>query len=136
MRALALDIGLLVLRLGLGALMIFSHGWPKLANFSARMATFSDPLGVGSGVSLGLAVFAEFFCALGILMGLATRLAAIPLLTTMLVAALIQHAPDPWPKPELALVYAVSFAALILAGPGRFSADAVLLRRRATPTSR
>ena len=40
-------------------LLLMSHGIAKLQNFEALSATFPDPLGVGSRVSLVLAVFGE-----------------------------------------------------------------------------
>lgn len=46
-------------------LLLMSHGIAKLQNFEALSATFPDPLGVGSRVSLVLAVFGEVVCAAG-----------------------------------------------------------------------
>lgn len=129
---LQFDLSMLVLRVGIGLLMLCGHGWPKLANFSDRMGTFSDPLGVGSPLSLALAVFAEVFCSLALIAGFLTRLALIPLIITMVVAALIVHGADPMfgrgPSKELALLFFLPFLAIFLAGPGRFSADAWLAR--------
>jgi len=122
--------GLLVLRVGLGAMMLLRHGGPKLLGFTEKAQTFSDPLGVGPTASLGLAIFAEFLCSLLLIFGAATRLAAIPLTITMLVAAFIIHADDPFPKQEFPLLYAFGFIALILTGAGDYSVDAVVARKR------
>ena len=110
--------------------MVAAHGWPKLIAFGEKSAVFPDPLGVGSPVSLALAVLAEVVCALLVMAGLATRLAAGPLIVTMLVAAFIVHADDPWQKQEFALLYAIPFAALVLTGGGRWSLDELLARWR------
>ena len=123
------DLGLLFLRLAVGGMMISAHGWGKIANFSTKMATFSDPLGIGSTASLSLAVFAEVFCSIALIFGFATRLSAIPLLTTMLVAAMLVHTHDPWAKKEFALVYAMIFITLIFLGSGKYSLDYFLNRR-------
>lgn len=122
--------GLLVLRLGVGAMMLLLHGWGKLAMYGDLAGRFPDPLGLGSQASLALAVLAEVGCALLVVIGLGTRLAAIPLLITMIVAAFIVHGDDPWSKKELALLYAAPMVTLILAGPGRWSLDEVIARRR------
>ena len=45
------------------------------------------------------------------------------------VAGFIQHAHDPWPRRELAFLFAVPFLALLLAGAGRFSLDALVRPR-------
>ena len=50
-------------------LLLMSHGIAKLQNFEALSATFPDPLGVGSRVSLVLAVFGEVVCAAGCVAG-------------------------------------------------------------------
>lgn len=123
------DIGLLILRLGVGCFMLFGHGWGKLASFADKADTWADPIGLGPTVSLSLAIFAEFFCSLAIIVGVGTRAAAIPLLITMLVAAGIVHADDPWGKKEFALLYGWAFAALIFAGAGRYSLDALISKK-------
>jgi putative oxidoreductase len=56
-------------------------------------------------------------------------LAAIPPLITMLTAAFIIHAADPWAKQEFALLYAVAYLTLIFTGAGRYSLDYLLMRR-------
>lgn len=125
------SIGLLVIRVGLGSLMLVSHGWGKLVGFSGLTGSFPDPLGLGSTLTLILAVFAEVLCSILLIVGLGTRFAAVPLLATMLVAALIVHAADPWARQEFALVYAVGFLALIFTGGGQFALDRfVRLKKR------
>jgi putative oxidoreductase len=86
-------------------------------------------LGIGSGLSLGLATFAEFLCSIAVIVGLTTRLATIPLIVTMGVALFVYHAGDSLGDRELALLYFVGFVAVLCAGPGRFSVDEVLSKR-------
>ncbi len=123
------DLGLLVLRVMSGSMMLFAHGWGKLMSYPEKVSSWANPIGLGSEVTLTLAVFAEFFCSLAIIFGVGTRLAAIPLLCTMLVAALIVHADDPWQKQEFALLYATIFLGLIFAGAGRLSIDSAFYRK-------
>ncbi len=104
--------------------MLLGHGLPKLMTFGEKLHRFPDPIGVGPEVSLTLAVFAEVVCAGLIAVGFATRLATIPLLVTMLVAALVIHGDDPWARKEFALLYAVPALTLLLTGPGKLSVDA------------
>ncbi len=117
------DVGLLLLRVVTGLLMMTQHGWGKLSRYDERAATWADPIGVGSELSLALAVFAEFFCAAFVVAGLATRAAAIPLVITMLVAAGIVHWDDPFGKKEMALLFLMPFLTLLFAGAGRYSID-------------
>ncbi len=123
------DIGLLILRLGVGSFMLFGHGWGKLISFADKADTWADPIGLGPTLSLSLAIFAEFFCSLAIILGIGTRAAAIPLLITMLVAAGIVHADDPWGKKEFALLYGWAFVALLFTGAGKYSLDAMIAKK-------
>ena len=90
-----LDGALLFLRLFIGGMML-SHGWAKLASFSTLSATFPDPLGVGSTLSLLLILFAEVGCSCLLIFGLMTRLAALPLMFGMLMAFFVIHGADPF----------------------------------------
>lgn len=103
--------------------MLFGHGLPKLMAWNERFHTFGDPLGVGSEVSYLLAVFAEVFCSVFLMLGWWTRLAVIPLIITMLVAAFIVHGADPWGRKEMAILYLMPFLTLLITGPGRYSLD-------------
>lgn len=117
------NLGLALLRIG-GAGLLLSHGVPKLQLlFQGGTIEFPDPLGIGPSPTLFLAVFAEFLCAVLVLIGFKTRLAAIPVAITMLVAALVQHAPDPFAQKEKALLFLLIFVCVALLGPGAFSVD-------------
>ncbi|MES2591949.1 MAG: DoxX family protein [Bacteroidota bacterium] len=118
-----ISLALLLIRLAAGAFML-THGWSKLEKaFGTEPIQFSDPLGIGVTASWALTVFAEFFCSFLLLIGLTTRLATIPLMITMIVAAFIVHGDDPFGKKELALFYLLVYIALAIAGAGRYSAD-------------
>jgi len=123
------DGALLILRLTFGLSMLLAHGVPKLSNYSTMMNSFPDPLGIGNSLSLGLAIFAEVICATLLVLGLYTRIAALNLTITMLVAAFIFHASDPWSKMELGVLYASAYTALLLIGPGKISLDSLLRRK-------
>jgi putative oxidoreductase len=122
LRPISYDLGLLFLRIAAGGLMLY-HGAPKLFNFQERFTTFSDPIGLGSGLSLVLVTFAEFFCAVFVIVGAFTRVALIPLLINLTVIVFVVHGGDPIKKKELAVFYLLTYIALFLTGPGKFSVD-------------
>ena len=76
------NLGLLLLRLAFGGFMAFGHGLGKLTHFGEKSEVF-ELFGLGSSVTLALAAFAEFFCSIALMLGLATRLVLIPLMVTM-----------------------------------------------------
>ncbi|GGW54414.1 putative oxidoreductase [Winogradskyella epiphytica] len=118
-----ISVALLILRVVGGAFML-THGLGKFeALFSGEPIQFRDPIGVGATASLALAVFAEVLCAILLIIGLGTRLAAIPLAITMLVAAFIVHANDGFGRQELPLLYAAIYISIALIGAGKYSLD-------------
>ena len=134
---LGASLGLLILRLGACGFLA-AHGWGKVQMVLAgELDKFADPIGIGVGPSLVLAAGAEFVCSLLVMAGFATRLAALPPAFTMAVAAFVFHAADPWtmsgpgPSKEPALLFLTAFVALACLGPGEFSVDAILAKRRA-----
>ena len=121
----SVDLGLLVLRLWLGASMLLLHGWGKAMGGEKMMRGFPDPLGVGNQVSWGLAVFGEVVCAALLVLGLFTRLAALASAITMGVAFFIVHRMvlSGSNSGEMAFIYLAGFLTIFLAGPGRFALD-------------
>jgi putative oxidoreductase len=109
--------------------MLFGHGAPKLLNYGTLSEAFPDPLGLGSPTSLVLATLAEAGCSVLLILGLGTRLAAIPLAITMSVAFFLVHAQDPWKIKELAFVYLTVYLSLIVAGGGCCSLDTLIGRK-------
>ncbi|MDX5321284.1 MAG: DoxX family protein [Bacteroidota bacterium] len=118
------DLFLLVYRLLIGFGMIYGHGWPKLMRlFSGQEIKFYDFLGIGPEISLGLAVFAECLMAAFVMLGLWSRWASVPVIFTMLVAALGANWNDGFQGMEKALMYAVMFAVVLVWGPGKYALD-------------
>ena len=115
-------IGLAFFRISMSAMML-THGLPKFQKLIAGNFEFGDPIGIGATPSLFLAVIGEFVCPILVILGYKTRLASIPVIITMLVAAFIAHSDDPFSSKEKALLYLVSFVTIALLGPGKFSID-------------
>ena len=126
------DWALLLLRTGFAGLLIVRHGIPKLPLFAADPVEFFDPLGLGPWLSLVLATFAETVCALALVLGLLSRVAALLLMINFSVIVFVLHqATVPGDRGALAFLFLIAFTALFLAGPGRYSLDHYL--RKGTP---
>ena len=117
------DLAILFLRIALGLSMLLLHGWGKLIHFNSG-TEFPNPLGIGKYPTLLLTLFAEIMCSALLIGGVLTRFAAAVLLITMSVAFFHVHGGDFFkPGAELAALYLIGFATLLISGGGRFSAD-------------
>lgn len=116
------NLALAFLRIG-ASVMLLMHGIPKIERLFADTISFPDPLGVGAPTSLTLVVFGEVIAPIFIMVGFRTKLAAIPAMITMFVAALIHHSDDPFKDKEKAFLFALIFLVIFLAGPGKYSID-------------
>lgn len=122
-------IGLLLFRV-LVAILMLTHGFPKLQKlFSGDEIQFADPYGLGPTASFALTTFAEFLCSVLVTLGLATRLAAIPVMITMATAVIFAHADDPFGVKEKPLLFFICFGLLLITGAGRYSVDHALEKR-------
>ncbi len=121
--------GIGVLRIGVSALVLI-HGWDKLVLLvDGGAGTFPDPIGIGALPSLLVAITAELVCSLLCLVGYRTRLAALPIVATMAVAAFLVHTDDGWSKQESPMLFAICFLALVVGGSGAPSVDLSMRRR-------
>ncbi len=140
---LSTDMALLLARITFGGAMLWAHGWPKLANFSTISEKFPSLFGLSSSTCLGLAIFAEVFCAILLILGLTSRFALSQLIVTMSVGVYVnlfifqrQLFDSPGkPSAELAFIYLMVFVILMILGPGRVSLDAVISEKRAQKKS-
>ncbi|MBR2608201.1 MAG: DoxX family protein [Bacteroidales bacterium] len=118
---------ILAVRVFFGVLF-FLHGVDKMMNFNQLSLNYPSVFGLGSYMTLMLAVFCEFCCSLFLIAGLLERIILIPMIVSMAVAYFDVHDAI-LPEGELALIYMVVFFILFMVGPGRFSLDYMLDRR-------
>jgi putative oxidoreductase len=119
------NVAMLLLRLGMGVLMI-PHGYDKLVHFAQYKKDFMNFVGLGSTISLALVVFAEFFCAIFLVMGLFTRLMAAILLIEMFVVVFKAHQGHVFGDGEHGMLFLTGYIAIILLGAGKVSLDGIL----------
>jgi putative oxidoreductase len=122
----AVSFASLLLRLGLGVVMLVAHGLNKLQHFSTYSNGFADPFHLGGRISLSLSLFAELFCSCLVILGLFTRLACIPLVIDMAVALGYAHHGDAFGMGERAAIFLTGFLSLLFLGPGKLSVDRLI----------
>lgn len=142
-------VAVILIRLAIGAVFV-SEGIQKFLFpgelAAGRFATIGIP---APGFFGSLAAVTETVCGVLLLAGLLTRVAAVPLLVDMVLALVLTKVPILWggsaDKPKLhgfwdmaheartdwAMLLGLLF--LLAVGPGRWSLDALLVRRLTAP---
>ena len=126
----SLNLGLLILRLGAGLFMAFSHGIGKIPvdpNFVGFIAKIGFP---AAAAFAWTAALSELVGGILITLGLLTRLSALFLTLTMATAAFIAHGSDTFAKKELSLIYLIIYLSIFFTGAGKYSTDSLINKKR------
>lgn len=122
----------LLVRLFIGY-FFFETGWAKSGNLEAMAERFTGWGIPWPAFNAALSAYTELVGGALIVLGLATRLAAIPLCFNMIVAILVVNLRNVSELDEFfelsEPLYALVFLWLIFAGPGRVSVDCFLAKR-------
>ena len=128
------DIGLLILRIGIGA-MFLTHGGPKLLGGPAAW----EKIGMSMG-NLGIhflpvfwgfmAAVSEFFGGVCLILGLLVQPACALMLFTMFVAAIMHLSKGQGMKEAAhAIELGILFFSMIFIGAGKYSLDELIFRK-------
>jgi putative oxidoreductase len=134
-------LGVPLFRLFLGATLVY--GTQDNVFHRERMLEFRDFLAQNGFpaplFNAHLSAYAQFVCGLLIIAGAATRPAALVMVVNFVVALWMVHAGQPFNANIAPLAMLFGATMLALHGPGAYSVDAVMARRRseaATPATR
>lgn len=119
------NIAVLILRVTFGLLLLVNHGIDKLKHFAERQNSFPDPIHIGHMPSLMLALFAEVFCAVFIILGLFTRIMAIPVVITFAIVVFLVNKGYSG-SAEMGVLFLAGFFSILLMGPGKYSIDGAM----------
>ena len=133
------EFALFVLRVVAGFYMFIGHGWGKITAGPERWTELGGTMEL-IGISFlpvvwgFLAAIGESVAALFVAFGFLTRTAALFTMGTMGMAATMHvMTSDGWighGSAEMSLLYLLIFATIFLAGPGKYSIDHRMKRRR------
>ncbi|HEY7545217.1 MAG TPA: DoxX family protein [Blastocatellia bacterium] len=124
------DIALLAVRAAAGAMLVYFHGWDKIASAYANVfhgaewgfPAFVASIGFPAAKFFALcAAMAEFFGSLLLVFGFFTRYGAMMMSATMIVAVYYHARNDG--RIELAALYLLVGLLFTFVSPGRYSID-------------
>jgi putative oxidoreductase len=126
------NAGLLALRLAGVIPLLLKHGLEKIFTFSAMATHFPDPLHIGAVPSLVFAMLSDSICSVLIILGLATRWAALIACVNIVVAWAFVHRFTFFGRGadhgELIVLYLAILLTLFISGAGKYSVDGFLKR--------
>ena len=130
------DSGVLLLRLSVGLIFIFIHGLGKITGGPAlwkRLGGSMSNFGINFIPEFWgfMAAFTEFIVPMFLIIGLFYK-PALFLLTFNMIVATTTHfiRLDPWGKIAYPMLLVFLFISMFLIGPGRYSIDEYLKRRK------
>lgn len=125
------DLALLIFRTLVSFSLFYKHGIEKLTGFSTMQKHFPDPLHIGATPGLIFALVTDGICSLLIIVGFATRLAALLIVINLAVVFIFLHSSSfAEGHAELVYVYLASFLFIVLAGSGKYSLDNKLFKTK------
>jgi putative oxidoreductase len=132
------DVGLLVLRVAVGAIFIV-HGAGDIfeAGVSNNIQNYRDAGIPLAELSAPFAAYVQFLGGIMLIAGVLSRVVAIGMVIVMAGALIFVHAGEQIPMGQdgsgsgFALIMGAASLALVLTGPGRFSIDYLIATRAA-----
>lgn len=127
--------GAFLLRMLVSARLIYGvqdniRSWEHMIEFQKFLAARGVEFPLAAAV---ISVYVQFICGVLILIGLFTRIAAIPLIINFIAALYIAHMNDTFLGMFQALTMLVAACFFLLDGPGKLSIDKWLDRRHLEP---
>ncbi|MEW9583381.1 DoxX family protein [Paraburkholderia sp. DGU8] len=119
-RFLTPDVALLFLRVTASVLVLLVHGLPKTIHYTSQLEAIEDPFRLGKTLTLGCAIFAEVVCPLLMIAGVATRLAALPIMVVCVVALGVVHREWTLDQAQFAWMLLIMFGTIAIGGAGRY----------------
>jgi putative oxidoreductase len=119
-RVSAPDVALLFLRVTASVLVLLVHGLPKTIHYTSQLEAIEDPLHFGKTLTLGFAIVAEVVCPLLMIAGIATRLAALPIMLVCVIALGLVHREWTLDQGQFAWMLLIMFGTIAIGGAGRY----------------
>jgi len=113
----------LLFRILISGELIIVHGLKKIGVGIAQAEVVPNPLGLPEMLNQVFATGANIVCPLLIILGLFTRLAAIPIVAVTLTGYFVVHGNDSLLERDIPFMFSVAFLFIIAVGPGRYSID-------------
>ena len=124
------DLTLLAFRVLLSRELIYAHGLKKLGVGVSEAEVVPNPLNLPEAFNSLFADAANLFFPVFVILGLATRIAILPILAVTLTGYFVLHFHDAPLIKDTPFMYSLSFLVLLFLGPGKYSLDYFIQRKK------
>ncbi|WP_282628113.1 DoxX family protein [Empedobacter sedimenti] len=124
------NLTLLAFRVLLSAELIYAHGLKKLGVGVSEAEVVPNPLNLPEAFNSLFADAANLFFPVFVILGLATRIAILPILAVTLTGYFVLHFHDAPLVKDTPFMYSLSFLMLLFLGPGKYSLDYFIQRKK------
>ena len=120
-------LGLLFFRVAVATQLLVVHGLKKLQPIHGAPEV-PNPFGWPADVNHCIALAGSLYFPIFIILGLLTRLAALPALAVTATGYFIVHAGEPAALRDIPFMYSICLLLIALLGAGRYSIDYLLFK--------
>ncbi|HZH97213.1 MAG TPA: DoxX family protein [Flavisolibacter sp.] len=124
------NIVMLLFRIALSLELIVVHGFKKVGLNVAAAEKIPNPLQLNEALNYTFAVSANLVFPVFVILGLFTRIAILPILAVTVTGYFAVHWNDPLPVKDMPFMYSLSYLLVLVLGPGRYSIDYFIDKKR------
>ena len=122
-------LGMLFLRVATSLEIAIVHGFKKIGVGVSAAETIPNPLHLPAAFNNAFAISANIVFPFLVLLGLFTRLAALPTLAVTLTGYFVVHWHDALLLKDTPFIYSVIFLTIFILGPGKYSIDNLIYKK-------
>ncbi len=130
--AMCFNVTMLLFRVAVSIEMIRVHGLKKIGYGGSEIEHIGNPFHFPDWFNQGFGTAADLVFPCLVLVGFLTRLATLPTLAVTLTGFFIMHWNDSPALQDTPYMYSVAFLLIFILGPGEYSVDFLLKKRRPT----
>ena len=124
------NLSMLIFRVILSLELIVVHGLKKVGIGVEQAEHIPNPFHLPDGLNNCIAISANLFFPALVIFGFLTRLAIIPILAVTLSGYFVMHWNDSLLVKDVPFMYCLSYLFLLFIGPGKYSIDHFINKRR------
>ncbi|TRW25930.1 DoxX family protein [Flavobacterium zepuense] len=123
------NFGILFFRVAIASELIYVHGLKKIGIGVAQPEVIPNPIGLPDALNNFVAIAANVYLPFLIIIGLFTRVAALPALAVTATGYFLMHFNDDPMVRDMPFMYATSLLLIVLLGGGRYSLDNLIYNK-------